>query len=119
MTKRTFKLTENDLTINTDKNIEMASGYDELTQALERAFTTNAGEWFLNALHGLEYPKIWGKGVTDEEIQLEVIRTALQEPRVREVDGIEITRNEAGRTADIVFHGIVETGETVSVPFTI
>ena len=119
MIRRTFKLEGGDIVINTDKNIEMTAGDEELTQALERAFTTNAGEWFLNALHGLEYPKIWGKGVTDEEIQLEVIRTALQESRVREVDGIEITRNEARRTADIIFHGIVESGEAVSVQFAI
>jgi len=114
---RTFLLNENDLVINTDRNIEMTQGDDEIVQALERAFTTNAGEWMLNANHGLEYPLIQGKGITDEAIQLEVIRTALQETRVREIDSIHIERNSINRTVEIIFTGILEGGENITVPF--
>jgi len=114
---RTFLLHENDIIINIDRNIEMTQGDDEIVQALERAFTTNAGEWFLNANHGLEYPLIQGKGITDEAIQLEIIRTALQETRVREVDSIQIERNNINRTVDIMFTGILESGNNITVPF--
>jgi len=119
MDKRTFKLIENDIAIDTDGNIAMTSGSDEEMQALERAFTTNAGEWFLNALHGLNYPNIQGKGITDEAIQLEIIQTALQDSRVREIDHIEIERDNPRRTVNILFHGIMHSGGTIAVPFSV
>jgi len=117
MEMRTFKLTDNDLTINTDRNIEFISGDGELAQALERTFTTNAGEWFLNVLHGLRYPDIQGKGVTDEAIQMAVIDASLQELRVREVVSIDINRDTPRRTVDIVFHCTAEGGVAIEVPF--
>jgi len=118
MDRRTFKLTEGDLTIDTDKNIVFISGEDEITQALERAFTTNAGEWFLNADHGLEYPLIQDKnGLSDENIQMAVIRCALQESRVQEVIEIEIDRDVRSRTVQITFICRVDTGATIRVPF--
>ena len=118
MYKRTFKITNGDLTFDTDKNIAFVSGDDEIAQALERAFTTNAGEWFLNADHGLEYPLIQDKnGLSDENIQMAIIRAALQEARVREVMEIEIDRDVQRRTIGVVFVCRVDTGATIRVPF--
>lgn len=117
MIKRTFKLTDNDLTFNTDRNIAFVSGDEEIKQALERIFTTNAGEWFLNALHGLEYTQITGKSVTNEAIQMAVIKAALQEARVREVISIEIEKDAKKRTVDIIFNCVVDEGAVIAVPF--
>jgi len=118
----TFKLEENDLAFNTDRNIVMIEGNGEIAQALERAFTTNQGEWFLNTSHGLNYPNIRGKGVTDDAIQLEIIQTALQEPRMEEVTGIDISRDNIHRTVDITFDCLVNLdGNTtdITIPITI
>ena len=118
MDRRTFKLIENDLAFDTDRNIMFVQGTDEITQALNRAFTTNAGEWFLNANHGLEYPMIQGKkGLEDEYVQMAIIRCALQEARVREVIDIEIQRNISQRTIDIRFICMIDTGAVITVPF--
>jgi len=118
MEKRTFKLSNGDITFDTDRNITFVIGDDEIAQALERAFTTNAGEWFLNANHGLEYPMIQGKkGLKDEIVQMAVIRCALQEVRVQEVLDIEIQRDVIRRTIDITFQCRVDTGAVITVPF--
>jgi len=119
-TLRTFKLTNGDLAFDTDYNIMFVQGDEEIAQALERAFTTNAGEWFLNADHGLEYPKIQGKnGLKDEYVQMAIIRCALQDARVREVINIDIQRNIANRTINIDFIFKTDTGATIRVPFSV
>lgn len=119
MEKRTFKINgDGDLAFDLNGNIDFVAGTDEITQALERAFTTNAGEWFLNDNHGLEYPQIQEKnGLTDEYVQMAVIRCALQEARVREVMDIQLQRDTARRTLDINFICQVDTGATITVPF--
>jgi len=116
---RTFKLENNDLSIDKYHNIVLVQGDKEIAQSLERIFTTNTGEWFLNIYHGLEYASIQGKGVTDEQIQRAIITAALQDHRVREVIDIKISHNIPKRKIDIVFHCKVSTGETITVPFTI
>ena len=118
MNRRTFKLHDGDLAFDTDLNIMFVHGDDEISQALERAFTTNEGEWFLNANHGLRYTDIQGKsGLRDETVQMAVIRTALQDARVREIISIDIRRDMEHRTIDIKFICRVDTGAVISVPF--
>ena len=117
MDRRVFGLLDGDLVIDTDRNIHMISGDDEISQALSRLFTTDAGEWFLNPNHGLQYPMIRGKWVTNEQIQMAVVMAALQEARVREIIEIEINKDVGRRTVDIAFICRVNTGATVRVPF--
>jgi len=117
MIMRTFMLQENDLAFDTDRNICFVQGDDEIAQALERLFTTDAGEWFLSANHGLEYPRIRGKGVSNENIQMAIIRAAFQEARVREVVEINIDKDPINRTVNISFLCMIDTGATITVPF--
>lgn len=114
---KTFLIADGDIVINSDQKIEMVDGDAEVAQALERCFTTNTGEWFLNAGHGLEYPKIRGKGVSDEAIQMAVIKAAVQDKRVKEVISIDIERNEPGRAVRILLHCKLDSGVTTAVPF--
>ena len=116
---RTFMLIDGDLALDTDRNIIFAQGDDEIAQSLERIFTTDAGEWFLNPNHGLEYQNIRGKWTDDEQIQMAVVIAALQEARVKEVVEIEINKDANKRTVDIIFICKVNTGAAIRVPFTI
>lgn len=116
---KTFKIIEGDIAFDSDKKIIMTTNDGEVAQALERCFTTNAGEWFLNALHGLEYPEIQGKGITDEAIQIAVIKAAAQDNRVKEVTGIDIERDEARRTVGIRFYCLLASGASKTVSFNI
>ncbi len=113
---KSFKISDGDFNFNSDKKIVMTEGDDEVGQALERCFTTDAGEWFLNGGHGLEYPKIRGKGVTDEAVQMAVIKAAVQDGRVSEVISIDISRDAVRRTVDIKFTCKLVSGGEVSVP---
>jgi hypothetical protein len=118
MDMRTFKLSGGDLIFDADRNISFVTGDDEIAQALERAFTTNAGEWFLNANHGLEYPQIQGKkGLKDEIVQIAIIKCALQDTRIKEIINIDIQRNVLRRTINIKFTCKVDTGAVITVPF--
>ena len=113
---KSFKIVEDDLSFDSGKKIVITDGDNEVAQALERCFTTDAGEWFLNGRHGLKYPKIRGKGVTDEAIQLAVIKAAIQDERVSEVVSIEIERDNLRRTVDIKFLCRLVSGAEISVP---
>ncbi|MCL2415784.1 MAG: hypothetical protein FWD01_03120 [Defluviitaleaceae bacterium] len=114
---RTFELQDNDLAFDTDRNIVFIEGEKEITQSLERLFTTDAGEWFLNPNHGLEYAKIRGKYTTNEQMQMAVIKAGLQEARVREIAGIEIEKDTNKRIIDITFICRIDTGAEIRVPF--
>jgi len=114
---RTFLLVDGDLAFDLSRNIIFTQGDTEISQSLERVFTTNAGEWFLNAAHGLEYPRIQGKGITDENIQLAIIQAALQDQRVTEVLEINIEHDNVRRRVLINFLCHVNTGAVLTVPF--
>ena len=117
---RTFKLIDGDVTFDINNDIAFISDDDEVAQALERAFTTNSGEWFLNANHGLEYSEIQGKkGLSKERVQTAILKTALQEPRVKEVISIDIEKDTASRTLDIKFACRLISGNIVEVPINI
>ena len=116
---KTFKIVDGDFLLDADQTIVMTDGDEEIAQAIERCFTTNAGEWFLNALHGLEYDKIRGKGVTNEAIQMAVIKAATQDERVREVIHVDIARNANSRAVSIQFRCKLISGAEVTIPFPI
>ncbi|HBK84446.1 MAG TPA: DUF2634 domain-containing protein [Firmicutes bacterium] len=108
---KTLKIVNNDLVFDSQYNLAMVEGHDEEVQSVERLLTTNTGEWFLNIEHGLDYSRIQGKGVTDEQIRLAVMQALAQEDRIAEVQSIEIQRSEKNRTATIDFRCMMQSGE--------
>lgn len=110
---RTLQIVNGDIVFNSQLNLVMVEGKDEEVQAVERLLTTNAGEWFLNIEHGLEYSRIQGKGITDEQIRLAVMQALAQEERIQEVESIDIVRNEKDRTVAISFRCRIVSGDTL------
>ena len=110
---KTLKIVNNDLVFDTQRSLVIVEGHDEEVQSVERLLTTNTGEWFLNVEHGLDYSRIQGKGVTDEQIRMAVMQALSQEDRIAEVEGIEIQRSEKDRTVAIDFRCVMQSGETL------
>lgn len=113
--RRTFKIIDGDISFDKTGNIEMVEGEEAEKQALERLFTTNVGEWFLNAVHGLEYGEIQGKDITDEQIRLAFMKAVAQEPSVEEIEDINIERNNQKRTVRITVRCRMKRGNVVEV----
>lgn len=110
---RTFKIVNNDLVFDSQRNLAMVEGRDEEVQAVERLLTTNTGEWFLNIEHGLDYSRIQGKGITDDQIRLAVMQALAQEERIQEVENIEVRRSDKNRTVAINFRCRMVSGEVL------
>lgn len=116
---KTFKIIDGDIAFDSNGTIVMTDGADEEAQALERCFTTNVSEWFLNATHGLEYNRVRGKNISDGSIRAAVIKAAVQDARVKEVIGIDIEREKAKRNIIIRFHCILSSGTQRTINFNI
>lgn len=111
---KTFKIVNNDLVFDGQNNLVMVEGQDEEIQSIERILTTNTGEWFLNILHGLDYKEIQGKGKTKEGIKLALIEAIYQEPRVENIEFIEVKMNNQHRRLDVIFNILMKSGNYVS-----
>lgn len=111
---KTFKIVSNDLVFDGQNNLVMADGHDEEAQSIERILTTNTGEWFLNILHGFNYNEIHGKGKTKEGIKLALIEAISQEPRVKDIEFIDVKINSQYRTLEVKFNILMKSGNYVS-----
>lgn len=110
---KTLKIENGDLVFDSQGNLIMVEGQDEEVQAVERLLTTNTGEWFLNIEHGLDYSRIQGKNITDEQIRLAVMQALAQEERIAEVERIDIQRDNKNRTVGINFRCRMVSGEVL------
>lgn len=110
---RTFRIVSGDIVFDKQWNLKMVEGREEEIQSIERLLTTNTGEWFLNIEHGLDYSKIQGKNVSDEQIRLALMQALAQEERIEEVESIGIERNQKTRTVKINFQCRMKSGEVL------
>lgn len=110
---KTFKIQNGDLVFDGQNNLAMVEGREEEGQAIERALTTNKGEWFLNLDHGLEYAEIQGKGRDKEGIRLAVTEAIHQDDRVEDIEGIDIDINRAARRLEVKCKVKIITGHTL------
>lgn len=110
---RTLQIVNGDIVFNSQHNLVIVERHDEEVQSVERLLTTNIGEWFLNIEHGLDYSKIQGKAVSDEQIRLAVLQALAQEGRITEVENIEVRRSDKNRTVAINFRCRMVSGEVL------
>lgn len=80
----------------------MVDGVEEVTQCIEIDLGTNVKEWFLNELAGADHSKILDKS-TDEEARAEIFRVLGNEPRIAEINSVEIKSDTQQRVRAIYF----------------
>lgn len=95
--------------------LQMVSGPEEIAQCCRMAIGTNKGEWFLDLDFGVDFSRILGKGVTDEDVRDELTEGMFQDPRVQTVDAVNVVFDRSARkfTADIKATGI--NGDVITV----
>ena len=112
---KTFKInTEtNDLEFDGQNNILMVADSDEEAQSIERVLTTNIEEWFLNPQHGFNYSLIQTKRVDYEAVRLGLIQAITQEPRVEEVEEVNMELLRQKRKLLVNFRARMKSGNIV------
>lgn len=103
-----FKILNDDIVIDGNGNIELIDGIDEVLQCVDRALTTNLGEFFLSPTHGLDYAIIKRKGYSIDDIKSAVISCILQEERISSVDSVNVEVDDRDRTVDIRFTATID-----------
>lgn len=110
---KTFKIIDGDITFDGQNDIAMVEGEEEEAQCIERALSTNEGEWFLNILHGLNRKVIQTKGIDEESIRLELMKTISQEERVAEIQELDLQFEKRVRKLHIYFKVRMHSGNTL------
>ena len=109
-----FKIQNGDLVFDGQNDLTMVDSVDEVVQCIDRAITTQLGEWFLDLDgHGLEYKHIRGKNIDIDRAKMELTKAIMQEDRVERVDNIDIVIDNQGRKAEIKFECTLKDGSTI------
>ena len=100
----TFFLNEfGELEFDGQNNLRMVDGADEKLQSVRLLLQTNAGEWFLNTGHGLEYMSILGQKPNEELIRAAFMEAFQQEPRIEEVLSLDFEFDRLDRHLTVNF----------------
>ena len=110
---KSFKIVDGDLQLDGQNNLRMVDGDDEFMQCITETLKTNAGEWFLNPLHGFDRFEILGEKYDQERAINALFAALMQEPRVDRVENIELEFDRANRRLSVKYAVIKTTGETV------
>jgi hypothetical protein len=112
---KTFKIDPetNDVVFDAQNKIVMVEGKEEEVQSVRLLLGTNASEWFLNKLHGLVYQYLQVKNPDPERIRSEILLALDQEPRIAEVDNLEVKFNGLNRELTISFKIKMVSGNTI------
>lgn len=102
---RGLSIVNNDIVI---ENSDFVMLEDDILVSIERLFTTNLSEFFLNLEMGLDYSIIKKKGYKIDEIKQAITDCILQDERVLSVNDISI--NVVDRIAYIKFQFATENG---------
>lgn len=88
-----IKMSDGDIQFSTSQDFTIASGNENFAQAIENRLKTIQGEYFNNPLYGSRISNTFGKSrseITKNEIKGYVIEALRQEPRVNDVDSVNI-----------------------------
>lgn len=96
-------------------NLQMVTGPEEIVQCCALAIGTNKGEWALDPEMGIDFARITGKGVTEEEIRDELTAGVLQEPRMQTVETVSVTFDRLKRTATADFTATAVNGDIITI----
>lgn len=103
----------NDLVFDGQNNLVMVEGEDEIVQSIRLLLGTNTGEWFLNPQHGLVYEHLQVKVPDMERIRAEVMLALDQEPRISEVEDLQIDFDRQSRMLTICFRTTTQNGDVI------
>jgi len=116
---RTFKLVDGDLVFDNNGDLVMVEGKEEEAQSLERIFSANVKEFFLDPDHGFDFDLLKTKRPDKNLIRLGLITAATQDERVKSVKDATIDFDNTARSLAIGFKIITKTGNTIESEVTL
>jgi len=110
---RTFKLVDGDLVFDNNGELVMVEGKEEEAQSIERIFSANVKEFFLDPDHGFDFDLLKTKRPDKNLIRLGLITAATQDDRVKSVTATTIDFDNTARSLAIGFKIVTKTGNTI------
>ncbi|AIQ61863.1 hypothetical protein PSTEL_00695 [Paenibacillus stellifer] len=95
--------------------LRMVSGPEEIAQCCRMILGTNKGEWFLDLDFGIDFSRILGKDVTEEDVRDELTEGMLREPRIQTVDNVDVVFDRAARTVTATITATAINGDIITV----
>lgn len=110
---KTLKIVNNDLVFNKNGELEMVEGREEEAQSIERIFSTNIKEFFLDPEHGFDYGVLKVKKPDQNTLRLALINAATQDQRVKTANLLVFKLGQEKRKAVIEFKLKMKNGSTI------
>ncbi|MFD1777004.1 DUF2634 domain-containing protein [Paenibacillus rhizophilus] len=95
--------------------LQLVSGPEEIAQSCRMAVGTNKGEWFLDLDFGIDFSRIMGKSVTEDDVRDELTEGMFQEPRIQTVDSVDVIFDRAARTFTADIKATSVNGDIITV----
>lgn len=104
---------DDDIVFDNQGELVMVDGKEEEAQSIERIFTANVKEFFLDPDHGFDYDLLKSKHPDRNLIRLGLITAATQDDRVKSVSLTTFDFSNTARTINIGFKIYTKTGNTI------
>ena len=111
---RALKLTNDGDIDFTNGQFSIVEGEEEIRQNIEIRLSTRQGEWFLDTNFGLDHNDILGKVFNEDQVRNAIIRSLRQEPRVIEIDFVNVTIDAENRNTTVSFRFTTTEGTVES-----
>lgn len=108
-----LKLVNGDLVFDSNGELSMIEGLDEIAQSLFIIVQTRLGEFYLDENVGLDQSTILTKQFDEDAAHDAIVEALMEDDRVEEVTDIEFT--QTGRTLSVSFTVQTTTGDPVTV----
>ena len=88
---------DDDLALDSIRNLKMVDGIEEVKQRLRLSLTTNTEEWFLNLRFGYPWFPLLPDNAPPEKFKSEVVKVLDNDPAVVEIIDIDVDFNRRQR----------------------
>lgn len=110
---RGLRLVDGDLAFDSNRELSMIDGLDEIAQSLFIIVQTRLGEFYLDENVGLDQSAILTKQFDEDVAHDAIVEALMEDDRVEEVTDIQFI--QTGRTLSISFSVKTTTGDPVTV----
>jgi phage baseplate assembly protein W len=110
---RGLKLVDGDLIFDSNRELSMIEGLDEIAQSLFIIVQTRLGEFYLDETVGTDHSALLAKQFDEDAAHDAIVEALMEDNRVEEVTDIQFT--QTGRTLGVSFSVQTTTGDPVTV----
>ena len=116
-----LKLTDCDITFDSENNLEVIIDNDEVGQALKNILQTAKNEWFLNTELGVDWFTVLGQKFDEEVVRLAIVEALFQDNRVNQVEDVTLSldSNRVLTATATVLYTLQDENRTIEIEVTV